>query len=296
MNRDDPPSLHHWLSHVTKSLPENAAQTITAEITNHFLDAVDDYMAEGLPKEAAQTRALADLGTAETINRGLKDVYHGQRLYKIGAVASMSILAILIFIPGLVYNLWAGNTLAIQIGNIIVGFVLACLTAYVLDTLRRLLIWRFGMLALNRTFKVAIASYLLWLAADIVSLTAYNAPLYIGSLRALSEAVTEFDTVLIIAAWIGQIGLGINGFLISWSLWQAEDKLYGIGKLLAVCLAVMAVPIGLSGFAVNLGWTTAVEFLYLLVVMGHIFVWPVITMLFIRTIFRPPTMHPTQLA
>ncbi|MEJ2750682.1 MAG: hypothetical protein P8183_22665 [Anaerolineae bacterium] len=58
----------------------------------------------------------------------------------------------------------------------------------------------------------------------------------------------------------------------------------------------MAVPIGLSGFVVNLGWGTAVEFLYLLVVMGHIFVWPVITMLFIRTIFRPPTMHPPQFA
>ncbi|MEJ2750681.1 MAG: permease prefix domain 1-containing protein [Anaerolineae bacterium] len=194
MNRDDPPSLHHWLSHVTRSLPENAAQTITAEITNHFLDAVDDYMAEGLPKEAAQTRALADLGTAETINRGLKDVYHGQRLYKIGAVASMSILAILIFIPGLVYNLWAGNTLAIQISNIIVGFVLACLTAYVLDTLRRLLIWRFGMLAIDRTFKVAIACYLLGLVADIISLAIYNAdgPDWIGDNR-------FFDFLVVVA-------------------------------------------------------------------------------------------------
>jgi hypothetical protein len=296
MNRDDPPSLHHWLSHVTKSLPENAAQTITAEITNHFLDAVDDYMAEGLEKEAAQTRALADLGAAGAVGRGLKDVYHGQRLYKIGAVASMSILAILIFIPGIIYNLWAGNMRAVQIGNIFIGFVLAGLTAYVLDTLRRLLIWRFGMLALNRTFKIAIAGYLLWLAADIVSLAVYNAPLYIGSLRALSEAVTELDRALIMAAWIGQIGLGISGGLISWKLWQTQDNLYGIGKLLAVCLAIMAVPIGLSGFVVNLGWVTAVEILYLLVVMGHIFVWPVITMLFIRAIFRPPNVRPPQLA
>lgn len=296
MNSDYPPSLYHWLSHITKGLPEDAAQTITAEITNHFLDAVDDYMAEGLKKEAAQTRALADLGAAEIIGRGLKDVYRGQRLYKIGAVASMLILVILILLPGLIYSLWAGNTLAIQIGNIITGLILAGLTAYVLDTLRRLLIWRFGMLTLNRAFKVAIASYLLWLAADIVSLIIYNAPLYIGSLRALSEAVTKLDQVLIIAAWIGQIGLGINGMLISWSLWQAQDNLYGIGRLLAICLNMMAFPIGLSGFVVNLGWETAVEFLYLLVVMGHILTWPVIAMLFVRAIFRPPNLRPPQLA
>lgn len=291
-----PPAWHHWLSHITKGLPDAAVQTITAEITNHFLDAVDDYVAEGLEKEAAQTRALADLGAAETIGRGLKDVYHGHRLYKVGAVASMSILAVLIILPGLIYSLWAENTLAVQISNIITGLVLAGLTAYVLDTLRRLLTWRFGMLALNRAFKIAIAGYLLWLVADIVSLAIYNAPLYIGSLRALSEAVTELDRALIMAAWIGQIGLGISGWLISWALWQTQDNLYGIGKLLAVCLAVMAVPIGLSGFVVNLGWETAVEFLHLLVVMGHIFVWPVITMLFIRAIFRPPTMRPPQLA
>lgn len=296
MSSDYPPSFHHWLSHITKNLPDAAVQTITAEITNHFLDAVDDYMAEGLKKEDAQTRALADLGAAETISRGLKDVYHGHRLYKVGAVASMSILGILILLPGLIYSLWAGNTLAVQISNIFVGFVLAGLTAYVLDTLRRLLIWRFGMFTLDRAFKIAIASYLLWLAADIVSLAIYNAPLYIGSLRALAEAVTEFDRVLVMAAWVGQIGLGINGLLISWSLWRAQDNLYGIGKLLAVCLAMMAVPIGLSGFAVNLGWGTAVEFLYLLVVMGHIVVWPVITMLFIRAIFRPPNARPPQFA
>lgn len=296
MNSDYPPSLHHWLSHVTKGLPDDAAQTIKAEISAHFLDAVDDYMAEGLEKEVAQKQALIDLGAAETISRGLKDVYHGHRLYKIGAVASMSILAILIFLPGIIYSLWAANRLAVQISNIFVGLVLAGLTAYVLDALRRLLIWRFGMVALNQAFKVAIASYLLWLAADIVSLAIYNAPLYIGSLRALSEAVTDFDKVLIVVAWIGQIGLSINGLSISWTLWRAPDGLYSLGKILAVCLTVMAVPIGLSGFAVNLGWETAVSALYLLVVTGHIVVWPVITTLFIRAIFRPPTMRPPQLA
>lgn len=296
MNSDYPPSLHHWLSHITKGLPDDAVQTVTAEISNHFLEAVDDYMADGLSKEAAQTRALADLGAAETISRGLKDVYHGQHLYKISAVASMSILAILMFVPGLIYTVWAGNSLAIQIGNIVIGFVLAGLTAYVLGTLRRLLVWRFGMQSLNRAFKTAIAAYLLWLAADIVSLAIYNAPLYIGSLRALSEAVTGLDKALIALAWMGQIGLGINGLSISWALWQAQDDLYRIGKILSVCLAAMAVPIGLSGFVVNLGWGTAVEILYLLVVMGHIFVWPVITMLFIRAIFRPPAMRPPQLA
>ncbi len=296
MTADHHQPLHRWLSVATKKLPADAAQIVSTEIMGHFMDAVDDYVAEGLPQHEADMRALADLGAAETVGRGLKDVHLGKPHYKAAAAASMLILAFLVVFPAIIFQLFIGNSSAIQASQITIGVVLAGLTAYVLNTLRRLLIWRFAMFNLDKVFKVAIGSYLLWLVADTLSLIFFNTPLYIGSLRPLFAAASRFDRNLIAAAWVGQVGLGITGMMISMSLWQAQDNLYGIGKLFSVCLALMAVPIGLAGVAVNVGADTAVIILTLLVNVGHILIWPVITMLFIRAIFRPPNARPPQLA
>lgn len=295
MNKSQPAPFHQWLSTVTDNLPEHVIQIVAPEFENHYLDAIDDLLAEGLTEEEAHKRGLANLGQAEAVGRCLKDVHLGRRQYKIAAVASLLILVVLLFFPVLVESFLAGSPVAVQVGHILTGLVLAALTAYVLNTTRRLLIWRFALQKLDRLFKIAIASYLLWLAADIISLALYNAPLYIGSLRAMNEAVNGFDKFLIAAAWVGQIGLGAAGMMISASLWQSPNDLYSIGKPLAVCLALMAVPIGLAGLAVNLGLTILVSILTTFVIMGHVLIWPVIAMLFVRAIFRPPNAQPPQL-
>ncbi len=295
MNTSQPASFHQWLSTATDSLPEHIIQIVAPEFENHYLDALDDLLEEGLSEAEAQIQGLANLGQAETISRCLKDVHLGRRHYKIAAVASLLILVVLLFFPVLVESFLAGSPVAVQAGHILTGVVLAALTAYVLNTTRRLLIWRFALQKLDRLFKVAIISYLLWLAADIISLALYNAPLYIGSLRAMNEAVNSFDKLLITAAWLGQIGLGTTGMMISTAIWQSQDGLYSIGKPLAVCLALMAVPIGLAGLAVNLDLSILVSILTTFVIMGHILIWPVIAMLFVRAIFRPPNAQPPQL-
>ncbi|WP_420644845.1 hypothetical protein [Candidatus Leptofilum sp.] len=295
MNKVKSAHFQQWLSTATDSLPDHVIQVVTQEFKNHYLDAIDDLLEQGLSEKEARTQGLANLGQAETVGRCLKDVHLGQRHYKVAAVASMLILAVLLFFPAFIGSFLPGNPVAEQVGHVLTGSLLAMLTAYVLNTLRRLLIWRFALQKLDRFFKIAIASYLLWITADIVSLILYNAPLYIGSLRALNEAVNSFDKLLITAAWIGQIGLGTTGMMIALSLWQSQDGLYRIGKLLAICLGVMAVPIGLAALATNLGLTIVVSILTMFVVLGHILVWPVSAMLFVRAVFRPPNTQPPQL-
>ena len=295
MNKAESAPFQQWLSTATENLPARVIQIVSSEFENHYLDAIDDLLEEGLAHEEAQTQALASLGQAKAVSRCLKDVHLGRRHYKVAAVASMLILAVLLFFPAFIGSFLAGNPVAEQVGHVLTGLLLAMLTAYVLNTLRRLLIWRFALQKLDRFFKIAIAGYLLWLTADIVSLILYNAPLYIGSLRALNEAVNSFDKLLITAAWVGQIGLGTTGIMIALSLWQSQDGLYRIGKPLAICLGVMAVPIGLAALATNLGLTIVVSILTMFVVMGHILVWPVIAMLFVRAIFQPPNAQPPQL-
>lgn len=295
MNKAQPGSFRQWLSTATESLPTHIIQIVSSEFENHYLDAIDDLLEEGLSQEEAQTQALASLGQAKAVSRCLKDVHLGRRHYKFAAVASMLILLVMLFFPVFIDSFLAGSSVAKQVSHVLTGLLLAILTAYVLNTVRRLLIWRFALHQLDKLFKIAIASYLLWLAADTISMVLYNASLYIGSLRALNEAVNGFDKALIAAAWIGQVGLGAAGLMIAMSLWQSQDGLYRIGKPLAICLAVMAVPIGLAGLATNLDLTIVVSILTMFVVMGHILIWPVIAMLFVRAIFRPPNPQPPQL-
>ncbi|MAT96304.1 MAG: hypothetical protein CL608_04105 [Anaerolineaceae bacterium] len=294
MNKEQPATFQQWLSTATHSLPDHVIQIVGPEFENHYLDAIDDLLEEGLAQEEAQTQALASLGQAKTVSRCLKDVHLGRRQYKVAAVASMLILLVMLFFPVFIDSFLAGNPVSKLVGHVLTGLLLAVLTAYVLNTMRRLLSWRFALHQLDRLFKIAIVSYLLWLAADTISMVLYNASLYIGSLRALNEAVNGFDKALIAAAWIGQIGLGAASLMIAISLWQSQDGLYRIGKPLAICLAVMGVPIGLAGLATNLNLTILVSILTMFVVMGHILIWPVIAMLFVRAIFRPPNPQPPQ--
>lgn len=285
-----------WLSVATERLPEAVVQIVSQEVTDHFLEAVDDYLAQGLPSQEATTRALADLGLPEAVNLRLKDVHLGKPHYKAAAVASLLILTLLIVMPMLIFNLSADDSRSYQIGNLIMGVLMAGLTTYVLNTLRHLFVWRFGLFNLDKRVKLVMASYLLWLTADTLSLLYYSAPLYIGSLRPLQAAVSNLDKGFIIAAWIGQIGLGFTGATIAYLLWQSPDNLHGMGKLLAVCLMVMTVPIGLAGIAVNAGAESILYMLSLFASLGHITLWPTLTLLFTRATFRLRDKQPPQLA
>ena len=110
-------------------------------------------MEEGLSPKEAQIQVLTNLGQAETISRCLKDVHLGRRQYKVAAVASLLILVVLLFSPVFVENFLAGRPVTVQAVYILTGVVLAALTAYVLNTTRRLLIWRFALQKLDRLFK-----------------------------------------------------------------------------------------------------------------------------------------------
>lgn len=289
-------TLHQWLSVATEKLPTAVSHTVTQELTHHFLDAAEAYEAAGLSQPEAEARALAELGAAETVGRSLKDVHLGKPHYKTAAFASLLILALLMVVPALVSSLFGEDPSVMQISVIGMGLLLAVLTVYVLNTLRRLLLWRFDLGQVDKPLRLAIGSYALWLLADTLSLIVYNAPLYVGSLRPLVTAVSPFDKLLISAAWLGQIGIGITGLLLAWRLWRAQESLHGVGRLLTVCLVVMALPIGLAGLAANGGLETAVFFLSLLAALGHISIWPTMTLLFARATFRPPNERPPQLA
>jgi hypothetical protein len=68
-NEQPTPSLAEWLNTATEKLSLPAKERIKLEITSHFEDALESYMAEGLNEPDAQAKALADLGDARSAAR-----------------------------------------------------------------------------------------------------------------------------------------------------------------------------------------------------------------------------------
>ncbi len=68
-------NLDQWLQVATRNLPRDAALTVRSEIEAHYEEAVAEYEARGLGREAAQATALANLGEARKVGRALRRVY-----------------------------------------------------------------------------------------------------------------------------------------------------------------------------------------------------------------------------
>jgi hypothetical protein len=64
-----PQDLFEWLEIATRKLASRAKQRICAEVASHYEEAVDGHLQNGLPIEAAQSAALAELGDARAAGR-----------------------------------------------------------------------------------------------------------------------------------------------------------------------------------------------------------------------------------
>jgi hypothetical protein len=76
------PELEQWLRRATKRLIPSARETIRAEITGHFNDAVDAARTAGIPEPEAIDRALLDLGSPHRANRLYRRQYLTNREWR----------------------------------------------------------------------------------------------------------------------------------------------------------------------------------------------------------------------
>ncbi|MCU0479919.1 MAG: hypothetical protein MUE54_01750 [Anaerolineae bacterium] len=70
-----------WLQTATQGLPQNRLGAIRAELTGHYLDAVDDYLLQGLSSDNAHTLALRELGDACAVCNGLRSAHIHRSVY-----------------------------------------------------------------------------------------------------------------------------------------------------------------------------------------------------------------------
>lgn len=91
-----------WLQTATQGLPQNRIDTIRAELTGHYLDAVDDYLLQGLSSENAHYLALRELGDAKAVCDGLRSVHiHPRDYWRAMLIACMPTACVMLFLPAI---------------------------------------------------------------------------------------------------------------------------------------------------------------------------------------------------
>ncbi len=89
-------NLDEWLDLATQCLVPSAQQRLRAEIAAHHAESVQHYLAEGLPKAAAHTRALTDLGNAHAAACRYRRQYLTQREAKVFSTSAKNWPAMLL--------------------------------------------------------------------------------------------------------------------------------------------------------------------------------------------------------
>jgi len=95
-------SFEVWLQTATQGLPQNRVSGIRAELRGHYLDAVDDYLLQGLSSQNAHQLALRELGDAQTVCDGLRSVHiHPRDYWRAMFIACMPTACVMIFLPAI---------------------------------------------------------------------------------------------------------------------------------------------------------------------------------------------------
>src|SRR5689334_11392718 len=83
------PEFERWLKRATKRLPADTAAIVREELTAHFEDALEDYLAAGRTPQEAQQAALLALGDGAEVAEGFQQTHFSGRRYLLAASIGM---------------------------------------------------------------------------------------------------------------------------------------------------------------------------------------------------------------
>lgn len=134
--------FQHWLNTATRGLPAAIAELVVDEFTDHYKQALADYLEDGLSVEAAHRAAFADLGSPRQAGRMLRETHAPYRRLYLAAFASIiPALMLLVLVAPFLLMLnvntagWVGVLL--MFGVLSTAGVLAIITTpYVLRSFR----------------------------------------------------------------------------------------------------------------------------------------------------------------
>lgn len=283
-----------WLDQACAGLPRSVQEASKRELNAHLADATDEYLAGGLDEAEAQRRALADLGPAATVAEGFKDAHLGRQRYRLAAAASAFILFTHLLAPLLYQLAYPYLTIAFPVAY---NLALMLPLIYVLIVLKQMLNWRFHLQGLDTPLRLAVAGLIMQFTADILMLLLYGFSMNTGIARVpgIFEAGPWHQVLVILLSMAGFALLGVGMVWISLRLARWDGRLFGLKKPLLAFTMVMGLSMATSGLWMTIGLERVLDFAGLIVLISHIFLWPLLTLLFFRAAYRPP-YRPASLA
>lgn len=284
------PDLARWLEAATRGLPQEAALASRVELLAHYEDACDDYLDHGLTADAAHTRALADLGAADSTASGLVGVHRGQRHYLPAAVASFVFVFSYFALPTMLHEIGAS-----QVVLDVLDLAPMAIMVYVLVVLRWLVRWRFAEAGVETAFRLIIGGIIAEIAAGLLSLILLGSDTHLVVTQTVFT-MTGFVQILTLAmVEIGWLVTGVGTIFLGLKFMPTRDTLYGLEKPVAFLSIMMGLCMITVTLLAYLGLTKFVLVTLVGVWLVHAIIWPLFTLVFYRAVYRSPA-RPARLA
>lgn len=231
------PDLDRWLKKSTRGLDAELSDMMRDEITAHYEDAMDDYVAEGYDLVTAHQMTMRDLGDESAVGKALRQVHYGNLRYLLYALVGLAFpIAYILSIP---FN-------ERLVGG--VGFNLAIFLPmiYVISSFRTVLRDRFSQVNIEQNIMLIRWGIILVCVTRLIGWRLYHQPTIIESYtRSIFEAVSMWEMGLNMVSIAGLL-LAATGFvLIGEQTLHLQEDFYGLLKPLALSIIVCG-----GGFAI----------------------------------------------
>ncbi len=280
--------FEQWLENATKGLPQRIETSVRAEFEAHYVDAVEDYLAEGNNPDQAHDKALTALGNAAEIRVGLCNTHLAERRYL--TAAAIGILLPLGLVP--LYNDVLGHTV---FNKILLLLIVLLPAVYIFKTFNRMLVARFNFEQLNLLTKTFVYGLMAYIGLNIFTLLGYQHQVLWSSQANYPAGASLFEQVLYYAGLVVLLLLGISVILWGQRLVNLNNTLYGLRSLLRYTMLACGflTTIDTLGFA-NQSFIV-VKIVDPLVMLSYIMSSGLISLIFVRVVYRGSS-HPAQLA
>lgn len=192
-----------WLHTAVKQLPKDVQTVVQDELTAHYLDAVDAYIAAGLSKKEANETALIDLGQASQTQQQLKETHCAGRRYKT-AVLLGTLMPIGLLLPIFFIQFFGSMDLVIFI-------FLALPALYGFTTFRIYLEQQYGFYEAKRPlFLLKLCGTSILLANSLTLIFFQESLLFMMGAFYFEERPFSTSTIFVIIAIVAIIGVALS--------------------------------------------------------------------------------------
>jgi hypothetical protein len=289
------PELAGWLEIATHDLPPEACELVWMEIEGHYLDALDDHLAQGKSLDAAHRAAMAALGDADEAAEELCDTHLADRRYRIAVFASLGI-PILILLDNMLWDA-LGDMPYYYLVEIALRVATLISVLYVLFAFRKLLSDYPFTRHIDLTDRVLglVAWALGTLHGSVVMFKVVTGGAdYYYTLIHSSEAPL-LSQLLVLTGISGDLVCGLCFIAGGVLLMRSRHPMQGL--LIPSCVSMLILGIGIAAGDVSLifGNGFIEELAYLFVLLAEFILCSLLTLVFFRA-GRQKTTPPRQVA